>query len=229
MTSFDWARANADFYEHMEIEYLRTAAARAGLEACPDLDQIWPDIRDARSLLEVGAGYGRVLDGLLARGFRGRLTCVERCATFAGFLQQRFWDRVEVRSGDAASVIDGELFDAVLWLWSGIIEFACEEQASKLQQALAWVKPGGLLAVEAPQLGSETNASATFGQHAIAVAASRKLHVYIPREDQMRDYAGASATMRSLAYGTTSGRRRVLYLFERTQSRSSERLADGAL
>ncbi len=210
-----WADSNRDFYDRMEVDYLRRAADWAGLQASPDVEHLWPRVGEAESLLEIGAGYGRVLGALICRGFRGRLVAVERSPHFVRALHERFGERVEVRQGEGTSAAAGEQFDVVLWLWSGITEFPRAEQAAVVRQALARVKPGGTLVLEAPELGSANNATVNFGQRAIVNASFGTLRVYIPTEEQMREHAGSDASVRALDYRTGNGRGRVLYIYEK--------------
>jgi len=69
---------NLLIYNAMPLSEFRNTAINGGLENGCALDQIAHYIFKASSILEVGAGYGRVIANLLNKGYSGKLTAIER-------------------------------------------------------------------------------------------------------------------------------------------------------
>jgi SAM-dependent methyltransferase len=131
----DWNNTdNKKFYEEISLETFENFAKLAGLDTGADLDQIQSYIDKASSILEIGAGYGRVIDLLLKRGYKGRLAAVERSSKFCQLLKTRFGDKITLYEGDIRDLVIPEKFDLILWLWSGISDFNHEEQLNLLKR-----------------------------------------------------------------------------------------------
>ncbi len=61
----------ASFYEQeFAVEALQACAIDRGLDTGCDLEQIFPQLTAAKTLLEVGAGYGRALQHLQRLGYQ---------------------------------------------------------------------------------------------------------------------------------------------------------------
>lgn len=124
---------NADFYDHLPLSTWHEFAAKSGLNSGYDLDIIDEYIKKATSILEVGAGYGRVIDLLLKRGYQGKITAIERCPKLCSILRERFGNRIELHEIDVKNFVSAEKYDLILWLWTGISEFNKHEQKEMCQ------------------------------------------------------------------------------------------------
>lgn len=107
------------------------------------------------SLLELGAGNGRVAIPLARRGYR--VTGVEASEVFVADGQRRVEEaglqgRVELVLGDVYdldAVLGDRMFDAAYMTWTSIIGYALSKECDKLalRNIAKHVRPGGLLVV----------------------------------------------------------------------------------
>jgi len=65
---------NHDFYKTIGPDNLYNFSQKAGLTAGCDIDVSKDYWCNAKTVLEVGAGYGRVIDTLLRMDFKGSIT-----------------------------------------------------------------------------------------------------------------------------------------------------------
>ncbi|MFN3234938.1 MAG: class I SAM-dependent methyltransferase [Gammaproteobacteria bacterium] len=143
---------NAAFYENVTAQGLQELAEKAGLCAGCDIDPLWSYIKNASSLLEVGAGYGRVIDALLKRQFAGKITALERSQSLFTYLQDRFsHDQVDLHYADILSYCEKTVkkFDVILFLWSGIADFPQDEQLELVRVLSRRLRKNGMLIIDA--------------------------------------------------------------------------------
>lgn len=109
------------FYDIISIEQLRNFAKIGGLDTCCDLEKIWPLLRNAGSILEVGGGYGRAIEYLLAKGYKGELAAIEKSEQFYRYLKEQY--KIKCYLFDLMESKINGTYDAIIWMWSGIMEF----------------------------------------------------------------------------------------------------------
>ncbi|MEH0156992.1 class I SAM-dependent methyltransferase [Limibacter armeniacum] len=143
---------NFSFYENITLEKFQYFANVIGLHTGKDIDIIYPRIKDAEEIVELGPGYGRALDFILEKGYKGKITGVERIPQFVNYMNERYKGSVTVEELD----IRDYRFElprkvgAVLWLWSGILELTAEEQLNCIAECSRSLVDGGVLVIEAP-------------------------------------------------------------------------------
>jgi len=132
-----WSNVDNDgFFNAWRWNRYKAYLERTGLESGCDIDAIWPQIKDAKSILDIGSGFGRVIEHLRARGYKGHITAIEKCSHMVDFLKKR-WShdaKVQIIHGDILKVIPMQKFDVGLWMWSGIADFNPIEQTKLIQQ-----------------------------------------------------------------------------------------------
>jgi phospholipid N-methyltransferase len=146
-----WRNAdNKEFYEKMPVSVLQESARATGMALNKDLHCLLPYIKNAESILEVGAGYGRVIDFILQEHPGSHITAIERCPQFFDFLSQEYRDPdVNLIYGDISSYAFKKKFDVVLWLWAGMLEFSQKEQARELNKCAGAIHRNGKIVVDA--------------------------------------------------------------------------------
>ncbi len=129
----EWSnKDNNAFYEAVKADGLKELARKAGLVSGCDMKVLTPYWTKAESILEVGAGYGRVIDYLLEHQFKGTITAVERCNTLFDHLETQFGEHKNVHLVHQ-DILELDIdnigsFDLVLMLWSGLADFLPKEQ-----------------------------------------------------------------------------------------------------
>lgn len=138
---------NIDFYNNISPEELKKFAAIAGLNSNCDLELIKPFLKSTDLILEVGAGYGRILDFLSTHNFK-KIFAVERSKQFYRLLKDHYVRKVKLFYIDIHFFECSEKFNHILWLWSGIADFAKHEQGDIVNLLVKKLKPGGKLFID---------------------------------------------------------------------------------
>ena len=204
-------RENWSFYDHMPEGMFEHYARKLGLDHAPELDIIDYTWKKAKSVLEIGAGEGRIIDELRRRSYSGHVYALERCPKLCSRLKKKYLKhkRLDILQG---SLLDRELprAECGLWMWAGIIEFSPEEQ----EKAIAKLsKSVDTLCIEVPVLG-EIKATVQQGNIGFLEAPwNQIIHYYWPSSEEIERYLAKSdfAGFSRLSYTTNMNRRRVIY------------------
>lgn len=209
--------ANIDFYRNIQIEKFKELAGVTGFDTGVDIDQIYPQIKDAKAIAELGVGYGRAVEQLLERGFEGKIYGVERVKSFMNYMEKEYNnENLFMLHQDIEELDLPEKVDAVLWLWSGILEQNLEQQQDSICKIRKYLKTGGKLFIEAPQdkikfVGMKIN------KHYIRVEMEwGTLDAYMPYEEDMQLIKEAChyKSLEMIKYQSVTGLDRVFYVFE---------------
>ncbi|WP_291725750.1 class I SAM-dependent methyltransferase [Bernardetia sp.] len=209
--------ANIDFYRNIQIEKFKELAGVTGFDTGIDIDQIYPQIKDAKVIAELGVGYGRAIEELEKRGFEGKIYGVERVQAFVDYIQNEYDnENLSMLHQDIEELELPEKVDAVLWLWSGILEQNLEQQRDSICKIRKYLKTGGKLFIEAPQdkikfVGMKIN------KHYIRVEMDwGTLDAYMPYEEDMHLIKESChyKSLELIKYQSTTGLDRVFYVFE---------------
>lgn len=210
---------NSLFYDSIPLDLLPDFALRGGLDSGCDLDLIMNYIAKANSILEVGAGYGRVIFNLFEKGYDKKLVAIERSKRFCDLLKQNYDGKVEIINTDIKIFESSLQFDLILWLWSGICDFSQEEQIIILSRVASFLKKDGVLVVDSLLPSTQpANAETHNKKYSIIPGGNNsKLYVYTPSPEEMNTYSKIAGLdyMKSISYKTTTNRNRMLYLFSR--------------
>ncbi len=210
--------ANIDFYRNIEIEKFKELAGVTGFDTGIDIDQIYPQIKDAKAIAELGVGYGRAVQQLLKRGYEGKIYGVERVKSLLDRMEKEYEnENVFMLHQDIEELDLPEKVDAVLWLWSGVLEQNLEQQRDSICKIRKYLKTGGKVFIEAPQdkikfVGIKIN------KHYIRVEMEwGTLDTYMPYEDDMRLIKESChySSLETIKYQSVTGLDRVFYVFEK--------------
>ncbi len=137
---------NISFYETITLEAFQRLALIAGLANCCDLTLIQSYISKTTSILEVGAGYGRVINHLIEQNFSGKISAIERSNKFYKILSSKYHNKAKILQMDIHDLDPlKQKFGLVLWMWSGMADFAKSEQPLILSKLMSLVKKDGFL------------------------------------------------------------------------------------
>lgn len=208
--------ANIDFYRRIGANKLREMAALQGLSQGPEIPLLMPYIQNARLLVEIGAGYGRIVKALKVNGFQGHIVAQERCPELCRVLREDCGEDAEIFEADIKRNRYPQSADALLWMWSGILEFTPEEQQEVITQLFQHLNPGGILVIEIPReiryIGKPVD------ERKIVVDTEwGRLDAYLPSEDELLAYGkNAGFThLQTIYYQTDSELKRSIYVFEK--------------
>lgn len=155
---------NVDIYNKMPLDYFKKEAINGGLDNGCDVKAISKYVKSSRSILEVGAGYGRVLDYIIKDGFKGELIALEREPKLCRILKKQF-KRVDVICDDIIFFKIEKKFDLIIWLWAGLCEFSRSEQIFALANLIAHLDENGLLIFDLVPITCKTVRAIAFDKH----------------------------------------------------------------
>ncbi len=128
---FNGYKQNILFYEKLELSKYEDFAKASGVGDREDVLALLPYLANSKSILEVGAGFGRAVDALLCFCPEAKITALEVCSHMCHFMQRRYFDDFNVRVVQAdflGSSLPHHAFDLVTFFWSTLTSFSVEEQ-----------------------------------------------------------------------------------------------------
>jgi ubiquinone/menaquinone biosynthesis C-methylase UbiE len=144
-------RQNISFYENLELTNYEDFAKASGLADREDVLALLPYLSQAKSILEVGAGFGRAVDALLCFCPTAKITALEVCSHMCHFMQRRYIDDFNVRVIQAdflGSSLTHHSFDLVTMFWSTLTSFSIEEQQRCFHRMAKLLTENGRFAVD---------------------------------------------------------------------------------
>ncbi len=211
-----------NFYQKIPVlELLKQYAVEGGLESGADIDRAWNYIKNASTILEVGAGYGRVIKCLLARGYKGQITAVEHSEHMFKYMEENYRNKVNLFRENIVDFCHSEKFDTILWLWSGISDFTKEEQPAVMEKLFGLLQSGGTLIMDTfPCSAVPSNAITANNQTYTMKAMDCIASGYIPSPLEIKDYADHTGlvSVKPMEYVTSTNRKRMLYIFTKPKA-----------
>ncbi|HVV68584.1 MAG TPA: class I SAM-dependent methyltransferase [Gammaproteobacteria bacterium] len=216
---------NSAFYETIDITEFKGFAASAGITNGCDIKLSTSHWEKARSVLEVGAGYGRVINYLLQHKFLGHITAIERCNKMFNHLQKQYArnENVTLLHCDLHNLNQinfDRTFDVIFWLWSGITEFSFKEQPFIIFELTKLLSNNGILIIDTmPEFIIPLNAaektpssSYTCQMHNTTICG------YWISKDKIEETAflAGFANVTHLNYTTDTNRKRLLHFLSKS-------------
>ncbi|MCW5588844.1 MAG: class I SAM-dependent methyltransferase [Legionellales bacterium] len=223
-TNSIWAnKDNIAFYDDIEIETLKNLAQQGGIADGYDVNLIFDHIKNTKKILEVGAGYGRVISFLLKHHYYGRIVAVEKSQRMCEILKSQFNSIIKLYHTDILLFQTKEKFDVILWLWSGICDFNKYEQPLIIKSLVKKLESGGKLIIDSlspthTPVSSENNQEALLNRdHLIKVNNEVSVHAYLPTPQEITSYAEQLAvnSIEHMPYITPTQRNRNLYIIQK--------------
>jgi len=216
-----WANAdNAQFYEYISIEQIQYFAQLAGLADGCDTELITSLIKKADTILEIGAGYGRVIEQIIKSGFAGNIVAIERSLQFCKFLNEKFTNQTKIIQTDIATFNTDQKFDLILWLWEGIADFSKVEQPTILKSLSSLLTKNGVFVIDtlAPHLQTMNGEKFHYNTTDYRIQVNDWImNIYRISPQEIYKYAkfiGFNKISVKL-YNTSTNRQRVLYILKR--------------
>jgi SAM-dependent methyltransferase len=209
--------SNFNFYNNLGVEPFKKLAVIGGFNSYKDLELCYPYIKDAKSILELGAGYGRCLDFFIENNYKGKLIAVEQSPKLAAYLKSHYSSKAEILQEDIKSLRLNQKVDAALWMWSGIIDFSLAEQLTAVQKISSLISEKGKLIIDIPRLGYKTYATHENEQRLHLDSSYGTLDCYIPNETEMKEIGDKSGfkELKTMYYKTSTEKERTIYILSK--------------
>lgn len=208
---------NLEFYDNLGVDPFKLLAEVGGFNTYTDMELVYPHIKNAKSILELGAGYGRCIDFLIARRYKGKIIAVEQSAKLASYLFDHYDNKVEILQRDIKELRLKEKVDAALWMWSGFIDFSPEEQEQSITRVAGFLNKDGKLVIDLPKIGFQTIAKHQDDKNVSFESPFGNLKCYIPDTADIKKYSDAAGFKNVFHqhYFTSTDKERTLYIFEK--------------
>jgi len=217
-TKFVWHNSdNAAMYKKMPLTHLKQMAIQGGIDQGCDIKVLTKYINKANFILEVGAGYGRVLNHIIKSGFKGKLFAVERSPKLYRFLKKQF-PQIPIYCKDIQRFKTKRKFDLILLLWAGLCDFSQMEQLPLLKQLVSCLNSGGFLIIDLiPNACKIINAINHDRRNKTAKTPYGENHGYLPDKREIKRYIQKLNLLQTeiIVYTTQTGKKRKLYVLRK--------------
>jgi SAM-dependent methyltransferase len=207
---------NNAFYEIIKADGLKKFAERRGLAAGCDIELLKPIWSKASSILEIGAGYGRVINALLSKNYTGKISAIERCASMMDALIKTYSNKINLFKNDLHNLGDiDEKFDVILWLWSGIGDFSKEEQPIIVKHLKKLLQENGTLIIDTIAMDIMPLEVIQHDRQLYTINVNEYVkYIYEPNTAEIKQYAKEAGfkNFECTSYQTDSSYERLLYI-----------------
>lgn len=154
---------NTDSYTAMPIEEFKNYIATSGLENNEDIQAIYDDhIKNTASVLEIGAGFGRVISALIDRDYRGKIVAVEKNKKLYDHLYNNYSNVATIINDDILINRPSQKFDVLLWIWGGFCEIPKSQQLQALEKLIPLLNKKGKIIIDAYRIEDENSENKHF-------------------------------------------------------------------
>ena len=204
------------FYNAMPIGILGKYAENSGLRFAPELymDSIIKVIYKSKSIIEIGAGEGRVIDGLLRLGYQGNIIGVERSQKHYDLLKRNYRHnpKIEICRKDIL-VDDLPKADLGFFLWAEICNLNEKQQIGIIEKLSRNVDT---LILDSLIVGEDSNATSYDGNKLIIDMDFGRLEGLIPSADEILEYSKPYfGGFQTWTYHTENSKKRRIFMLEK--------------
>ncbi|MFN3234108.1 MAG: class I SAM-dependent methyltransferase [Gammaproteobacteria bacterium] len=213
---------NQTIYENMPLDDLEHCAHLVGIAHGEDIDQIQRYLYSAKNILEIGAGYGRVIRKLLADYPRANITAIERITKYADYLKQTY-PEVNVVNENIFNVTFTQKYDVILLMWSTFGEFSRNEQGKLLNYLLSQITPKGVIFIELwKPMSKHVYANKVIENNVEYKSVYGNHYVYIPRKKELITFARKNLiSLKTINYKNSTNEERVIFCFHNNKTEST--------
>lgn len=213
-----WSNSdNAAMYKKMPIDHLKKGATQGGLNNGCDIKAIVKYIKNAKSILEVGAGYGRTLNHITKNGFIGKLFALEREIKLCRFLKKQF-PQIPIIHADIRQFKIKHRFDLILWMWASLGEFSQAEQLPTLKNLISHLNTDGFLIFDSIPISCKTISGIAYDKHnRVILTPYGNDYVYLPSSHEIKFYAQKLNLLQKeiITYKTKTKKKRNLHVLQK--------------
>jgi 16S rRNA A1518/A1519 N6-dimethyltransferase RsmA/KsgA/DIM1 with predicted DNA glycosylase/AP lyase activity len=210
--------SNKIFYNTVPLDVFQSLTQQGGFDGCIDLQLIEKHLPVSASIIEVGAGYGRCVDFLLNKKHEAKILAIEQSPQLSKVLMDKYRNqpKVQVINDDIKTLVVSDKMDIVLWLFSGMLDFAKEEQPVVLKRLRSFLKNDGKLFLDIPQLTELTVAKYIGKQDIIMETPYGNITTFLPAFADIEGYASQAgfSKVSVIHYNTTTEKKRSIFMLE---------------
>ncbi|MDF2455280.1 MAG: hypothetical protein K0R51_1273 [Cytophagaceae bacterium] len=210
--------SNKIFYNTVPLEVFQSLTQQGGFDQFVDLELIEKYLLPSARVMEVGAGFGRCIDFLLNRKHQAKILAIEQSPQLSKVLLEKYKDypNVQVIHDDIKTIEVEDKVDVVLWLFSGMLDFAKEEQPVVLKRLRSFLKNEGKLFLDIPQLAELTVAKYTGAQDIVMETPYGNITTFLPSFADIENYATQAgfSKVSVIHYLTKTEKKRSIYMLE---------------
>lgn len=146
----DWSNdQNYFLYQNAPIDLLSELNEYSGLKNNLDVLAVYDKyIKETKSVLEIGAGTGRILNALATLNYNGHISCIERQKKYVDLLSHHYAKTVTIYSQDIRLFKAKRCYEVMLWMWLGFSEFAQIEQKQILAKITYFLQKSGKIIID---------------------------------------------------------------------------------
>jgi len=214
----NWSNANmGSFYKNLPIPEFKTFAKFGGLNKNKDINQIKSLILKSNSMLEVGAGYGRVVKEALNINPALNLTAIERSKSLCKYLNSKFSNKATIVSSNVFEYNPNKYFDLITIMWSSITEFNPREQNKLIKKLSEMLSPTGHIVIETiDSSASHSYVKEKKGQNYIVESTHGTVYLYAPMFNEIMNYFyNSSLELKSTIKYKANNKPRKIYIGSR--------------
>ena len=205
---------NIDFYNNIGVDPFKIMAEIGGFDSFVDLELAYEYIKNTKSVVELGAGYGRCIDFLIKKKYKGKIYAVEYSHILALHLNDNYTQHATILQQDIKKLKLPSQVDIALWMWSGFIDFTEIEQQNCIEIIYSQLNEGGKIIMDLPRFGVQTFAQHTDKQHIHFESPYGNLDCFIPNLENIENYAHKAGFKKVTFqdYKTDTDKERSLYV-----------------
>jgi phospholipid N-methyltransferase len=189
----EWCNKDLEeYYDNVPIEELVSFTKIGGIYNCCDLDLVQDYIKAASNILEIGGGFGRVVNYLYNTNPDAKITAIERCKRLFNHLYKLYSDKVNMINSDLLDFESTEKYNLVLMMWSGLVEYPKVDQSKVLEKLKSFLSDSGILIIETLSHKSIPKNVTNFDtdkRSYIVKTSYGNAYGYIPTDEEIRQYA----------------------------------------
>lgn len=212
-----WTNSDlSEYYENIPVEELKKFTVIGGFNDGCDVELIRNYIKNAKSILDAGAGYGRVTQNILENGYLNNIVALERSSNFCDHMKKSFTQygkRVRIVNTDIRYYDAKKKFDLILFMWSNISEFIPQNQLKILRNLKLMLIDGGALVVEIiDHRIKPKNSISCRDQEYVVRSEYGTAYGYLISLDTLKNYAEqiGFSFIKQIPYTTSTNRKRAI-------------------
>ena len=204
------------FYNAMPIGILGKYAENSGLRFAPELyiPNIIEVIHQSKNVMEIGAGEGRVIDGLLRLGYKENIIGIERSKKHYDLLKKIYIHNHKIKIHRKNILIDDlPKADLGLFLWAEICTLNEKQQRGVIEKLSKSVET---LILDSLIVGEDSNATSCDGNKLIFKMEFGRLEGLIPSPDEILEYSKPYfSEFKTLTYHTENLKKRRIFVLKK--------------